>query len=450
MFLYINKKEDYKMNKATKIEEMLSVFNGRELTDNNFDDFFVNTTPGRGLDCAQMLEYAIRHDTTKNGKFLFMGHLGCGKSTELLRIAKNLSDKFTVIQFSAKNELDTYTFSHIDLIFLMLKQVFDAVCELGVRVNETALNNLVNYWQDKTFLEITSTKSISLDCDLEAKISWFNVFSTKVKSILQTGGETKKQIHREVSPTLSQLIARTNDLFDDINNRLSDKKLLLIVDDLEKLSMEKNTELFLQNRTALVELSISIVYTFPVSLTYSKFFPEISADFQKPILLSMIKVNNEDGTECDEGRECLKQIVEKRCDLSLFEEGVLEFFIEKSGGSIRDLFKLIYDSAIDTGISEKDYHAIPMNIAQLQYQRFISEKQVSLLEEQVPFLLEMVRTNNKNPLNNEKDILMSLLQAVNVIEYNCKRWCDLHPAIKDFLIQSKRLKIKNNEVKKRK
>ena len=434
------------MNRATKIDEMLSVFNGRELTEKNFDDFFVNTTPGRGIDCAQMLEFAIRHDTTKNSKFLFMGHLGCGKSTELLRIAKNLSDKFTVIEFSAKNELDTYTFSHIDLIFLMLKQVFDTACDLGIKVNESALMNLANYWQDTRILEITNVTVLKLDCDLEAKISWFRALSAKVKGILQTGGETKEKIHREVSPTLSQLISRTNALFDDINDKLSDKKILVIVDDLEKLSMDKNTELFLQNRTALVELNISIVYTFPVSLTYSKFFPEISADFQTPVLLSMIKVNNEDGTNCDEGRECLHKIVEKRCDISLFEEDVLDFFIEKSGGSIRDLFKLIYDSAIDTGVSKPDCNSIPMEIAHLQYQRFISEKQVSLLEEQVPFLIKMVESNNKNPLNNKDDVLMSLLQAVNIIEYNCKRWCDLHPAIKDFLVQSGRLN-KDKETK---
>ena len=30
---------------------------------------------------------------------------------------------------------------------------------------------------------------------------------------------------------------------------------------------------------------------------------------------------------------------------------------------------------------------------------------------------------------------MQLLHSMCVIEYNGKRWCDLHPAIKDYLIE---------------
>ncbi len=43
----------------------------------------------------------------------------------------------------------------------------------------------------------------------------------------------------------------------------------------------------------------------------------------------MIKQENLDGSPFNEGREIIKRIVEKRADLNLFEEGILEFMIKK-------------------------------------------------------------------------------------------------------------------------
>lgn len=59
----------------------------------------------------------------------------------------------------------------------------------------------------------------------------------------------------------------------------------------------------------------------------------------------MIKISTIDGQIFDAGIAVIKEIVEKRANLHLFEQNVLEELIRKTGGSLRDLFKAIIASA---------------------------------------------------------------------------------------------------------
>ena len=59
----------------------------------------------------------------------------------------------------------------------------------------------------------------------------------------------------------------------------------------------------------------------------------------------MIKIETIEGQLFGEGIDIIRQIVEKRADMTLFEEHVLEKLIQYTGGSLRDLFHAINSSA---------------------------------------------------------------------------------------------------------
>ena len=71
-----------------------------------------------------------------------------------------------------------------------------------------------------------------------------------------------------------------------------------------------------------------------------------------------------DDSPCPEGLETIRNIVLARADAGLFEESTLQVMIEKTGGSLRDLFAVIRDAATrarrrraDTRVGLKQFRA---------------------------------------------------------------------------------------------
>ena len=91
-------------------------------------------------------------------------------------------------------------------------------------------------------------------------------------------------------------------------------------------------------------MSFSVIYTFPIGLSYDARYAAMEGYFISKTL-PMIKIETIEGQLFGEGIDIIRQIVEKRADLTLFEEEVLEKLIQFTGGSLRDLFHAINSSA---------------------------------------------------------------------------------------------------------
>ena len=79
---------------------------------------------------------------------------------------------------------------------------------------------------------------------------------------------------------------------------------------------------------------------------------------------------------------------------------------------------------------KRDYSSI--SNAKLAYQRYKSGMEKIIRSDHLPFL-EYVANNKKPVLDRDNTIVMQLLGSLVIIEYNGERWCDLNPAIRDFL-----------------
>ncbi|MBI5407904.1 MAG: ATP-binding protein [Nitrospirae bacterium] len=420
------------MERATKIRELLKVCKPLHLCGEDFDKFHVETSTARGQNSAVRLFNYLDVNRDEPQKILFMGHRGSGKSTELWQLRKLLGDDFRVIAFSIRDEIDISDLKYVDLIFVILNKIMDEALKDGVMIDKSLLDNLYNYWHNEQFIEQLKMEKVNAEASAEAKIGFFNAIRASVKGVLATGKETKKVVREFIEPKLSELITGTNDLITNISQALMEKGKMpiLIIEDLDKLEIPVAEELFLNHRNILTELKIHTIYTFPIFLHYSEKFNEIKDAFSHYELLSMIKVNNKDGSENKEGRKIIKEILKMRADIDLFEAEALDFIIEKSGGALRNLFEMIQRAAL-TIMGRSGADKIDMAAVKNAYTELKSDFERSIARRHQETLVNLYNNRDKKPLADGN--LMELLYCLAVIEYNGDRWCDLHPAVIDIL-----------------
>ena len=96
---------------------------------------------------------------------------------------------------------------------------------------------------------------------------------------------------------------------------------------------------------------------------------------------------------------------------------------------------MVNNAALNTLIDKGETGVISLDIAKITYYDFKSRRERIIKKAHLPILIEMYKDKTKKPFGDDQDLLMQLLHSMCVIEYNGKRWCDLHPAIKDYLIE---------------
>lgn len=143
----------------------------------------------------------------------------------------------------------------------------------------------------------------------------------------------------------------------------------------------------------------------------------------------MIKIETIEGRPFDKGIAVIREIVEKRAKLDLFEENVLERLIRYTGGSLRDLFHAINMSA--KRAERRNSAVISMEDAERALEELKTSLTRRIERKDYDFLLNIYQGNKE--LIEDKEMLLKMLQASVVLEYNGKRWHNVHPLVARFL-----------------
>lgn len=421
------------MEKATNLRQILKVYEPNPLQGDDFNKFHVDASDARGDNSSEKISMFFSELKDTPQKILFMGHRGSGKSTELWKVITDLEPNFKIISFSIKEEIDIIDLKYIDLIFLILKKLLDSVKDEKINLGDSLIDNLYNYWYGKKILEVIKTDKYEAGVNTEAKLNILNQIIFSIKGILSTGKETKEIVRTDIEPSLSELLKSMNDIITKIKIELvkKNKVPLIIIEDLDKLEIPIAEDLFLNHKNILTALDIHIIYTFPVFLRYSSKYSEIKDAFSLQELLSVIKINNKNGTPHDKGRRTLKNIIEMRADKNLFEDGVLDFVIEKTGGVLRNIFEILKDASLRNIVNNRNSNILTLDIVKNAYMSFKSDFERKIRKEHIDKLKEIYHDPQKRPLSD--DVLMELLYNTAVIEYNGERWCNLHPAVEEIL-----------------
>lgn len=421
------------MEKATELGNVLRVTRPQPLKGEDFDNFFVKTDEARGVKSAFLLSKFFKINIDEPQKVLFMGHRGSGKSTELYRFGKSIEDEFKVINFSVKDKIDIVDLEYTDLIFVILRELFEEAEKDKIPVNENLLDNLDHYWHDEKLVEDLKIEKANLETGGQVKGGFFNTIGFHIKGVLSTGSESKVVVRNYIKPRLSQLLTNVNDLISDIGRKYKKKgkTLILVIEDLDKLDLDVAENLFLKRKNILVGFNLHVIYTFPIFLHYSGHFNEIESVFDHYELLSMIKVKDQTGKPYEKGIEIIRDIVGRRAELSLFEPDALREIIEKSGGSLRHLFEMLQNGVLYAHSKDTDTISMDKESAEKAYRKLRNYFERTVGAEHIPALKALHESIDKKPMPDFK--LKEMLNCMAVIEYNGDRWCGLHPAVDDIL-----------------
>lgn len=162
---------------------------------------------------------------------------------------------------------------------------------------------------------------------------------------------------------------------------------------------------------------------------YSPKATQLTGSFPSYSILPMIKVQEEDGSRCDEGIKRLNEVAEKRIDLDeIYADGVVEFLAKKSGGMLRDFVRLL-GYTIELAQAKGGDLPIEQVVAEKAFRRLVNEYGRMVPEEHFKMLAAVARL--KRAPNDDKH--QTMLYNLSVLEYmNGDRWCDVHPAVREL------------------
>ncbi len=434
------------LGKALKVEDIYSCFSNTPLSMDDLEQYYVDTECGRGMYPTEKMKRRLKENPAGSYKFLFVGYKGCGKSTELIRLQKELNQDFITLNFSVLKELDIININYIELFIALMKNLFDFVKkEERINIPDDYIKNITNWASSKEIEEINH-KYLGIDIKAGAKIQngipFFADFFAKFTSSAKASSSLKETIKRIVEPKLSELIFNCNSLINEIKlqvEKIGKKGLIVIVEDMDKVDLKQGEEIFYAHSAQLTQLNCHTIFTFPIALKYYIRFKAIKNNYTDSFDLPMIKINNKDGTPFEEGRKLMRNIIGKRMDTSLFKTpDIIEKMIEYSGGCLFDLFLMIKEAADNAEGNEReiitgeDFHVAYL-LLKSDYESTISENEA----EQIPvddyykMLIECANDKNKKPRQTKE--LLDLRHNLTVLGYNGDGWSDVHPVVKDIL-----------------
>jgi len=400
-----------------------------------------------GTDVVGLL--ALRIESSSPMAQLISGHRGCGKSTELLRLANRLErENFLVVYFAADEDIDTGDLVYTDLLLSIIKRLERTLSEKGIKIDERLSKGILMWfaevvygWKDETVMEAALKTEFELGLSAPAPIPIIAKLLARITGQIQTGHAIRKEIRLSLDPQIYPLIERINEFIRAALPEIQKKgyrDLVLIIDNLDRIVLRVLDEktgrtthdaLYLEHAEQLKALDAHIVYTVPISMFYSLKATQLAGAFPNYEILPMIKVEEQDGSPCRVGIDLLCDVAGKRIDVhSLFQKGVVDFLAEKSGGMLRDFIRLL---GYTVELAQADGGKIPISkkLAEKAFRRLINEYGRMVPDEHFDLLAKVAK--NKQVRNDDHH--QAMLYNLSVLEYmNGDRWCDVHPAVREI------------------
>ena len=337
---------------ATDIKSLWRIFNPANIISSQ-SSFYVE----RSENSLQKLPFELEES---NGAFkgFLCGHVGSGKTTELLRLCEDpaLKQQFCTIYLSvSKFQYDHITLTHdallVEIVKAMLVQFNDLKLTLS-RDYETELND----WGKTIIDAFVHDDSVKAEAGLKASALW--AYFKAQLSTRSSWTQTQKLV---LEPKVQDLIELLNSLAIEFKQEAK-KSFLIILDDLEKGESEKDKQmhyrLFNDYYNELIQPNINIIYSLPV---YFRSLPTKRVDDDKIYSFSSVRLYDLDQKSetrptldtQSEGYQLIRNFIANRIENQntdlLFAPHTIDELIRIGGGLLRETARCIREAA---------YHAI--------------------------------------------------------------------------------------------
>ncbi|MGB3457930.1 MAG: P-loop NTPase fold protein [Halobacteriota archaeon] len=406
------------MPKATNLIEAYNNFVVEPLkTEEEFKDFYVERPKNAPSPIEELKDRIENADSAK--KYLFLGFRGCGKSTELNRLSRLIDrDRFLIVSYSIR-ELDVSDFDFRDFFGSMALKIY-GIAEKEIKLEKDIKDDFLDF-----MMHITKVSEHDVTKYSRMGIS----FSKFILLKLGREAKTREYIRKELETKISDLIQKLNWLTMEVETKTG-KRIVVIVDDLDKLTRVKQAEdFFYKNYGLLIQPKCFVIYTFPIPLTFNPYYENVRPAFDDDIILPQLPVKSKDGKRLNEENiNFYKGIVEKRMDLNLIEENALEEAIV-STGKTSEFISIMRDAAIKAYRNENEQITIEEVEKSLEKLRRTYDR--TLTEAHKKRLLEIYDKKEARDDNIEDSTSRDLLFSLTAVEYEDEegRWCDINPLL---------------------
>jgi hypothetical protein len=361
------------------------------------DPLFVDTAKARGDFSRERLyrqlnvdKQGIAHKPPRKQYILFTGHRGCGKSTELRRMAKELHApaKYYVISLDCLEKLDPNNLKYSDVLLALAAALFARLEEEeGIEMEQVHLSRLENWFKERVEVH-SQLKQFAAEVKAGAKaktglpwLGWLYGEATNKLGIDSSYREELRLIVRnnftEFADAFNQLIRASED---KIRAAGKGQRILFTVDGTDRLNSEDARKFFVEDVHQLTQISGLFIYCTPIHLLHQDNC--LSANFTEIVRLPMIKIRERDDQQVAKNCRVMRTLALRRVPEYLFDDiTTLEYLIQYSGGHLRDLIRLL-NIAVNVADEERiDRLAAEKAVKQVanEYRRFISSEDYARL-----------------------------------------------------------------------
>lgn len=307
-------------------------------------------------------------------RVLLLGNRSSGKSTEMVRLATELAQRFDylVVRIDLTQNLDPSKVNPIEILFLLGAAVYKvALGELERKPDAALFDRLVSNLETLV-REYTANDAFELDKKglLDSLVCFGAglvagpVAAGVMKAItglapFKFASGTNIQVARklEVQPQVREILTTLNEIIKDVQNK-GDRPVFLIVDGLDRVpNMAMARYVFAENEEWLDGPICRVLYTAPIMLYYSPVFGHVRQNFP-PKPFPNVKVHSphqlgRPGAPDEEGYRVMRAVARKRLRRPLGLEpdqviapDALDHLIEMSGGVVRDLIRLMRQATV--------------------------------------------------------------------------------------------------------
>jgi len=439
------------------------------------DPFYADLAAARGSKVLAKLEKHLR--TVADGRDIrkchigFIGHRGCGKTTELKRLEERLSNIYYPVHLYLDNTLERDA-DYPDLFLWLVASVARTLVEDKVEFDKDYFERVAEWFAEVTKTVETGTSAkveVAAEAEVAAK---YGIFGTGLKLLGRItssfAGDTKRRetMRTEMKRYAQELLTQVNGFLAHACEALKKAgkpgRLLLIQDNLDRLSREAAMNVFSANGQILTDIEAFFVWTAPVGTNLAPFNIE---NLFKCFYMPTISVHNRQGEPQEKAIAGLTNLVAKRLSLDLIfdKSDVLKKLVLASGGSLRDLLRLLEYALLDAQTDENP--TIEESNADAAIKEFGLGIQRRLVPGNVyfPILADVALTKQwdadlgdgiitTTSVDDRRAFFHQLILQGDILEYNGdETWYDVHPVlhkIRLFRVELEKLKEEERKAKK--
>ncbi len=273
-------------------------------------DYYVDLADGRGEDVVKRMRRAIAVSPNKPTCQLLAGHIGSGKTTELLRLKTELEQRgFQVLYCVIDDYLQTTTIGLTELWLVILSLLVQQLEKQGESLSLAYLPNAIR--EVELWLRVAAPIGIA-------------TYSPRIQKIieaLQVRPANHNQLQKSLESRLrNSLLAAGEEVTAiavDRFKQMGKKGLVIIVDNLDRLDLPQTEILFGESGKYLRQFQCHLIYTVPllaIAHTDQQWQERFQHNFKGnlPIFLPNLYLRDRENTVNFKNLHLLRQVVLKR------------------------------------------------------------------------------------------------------------------------------------------